>query len=86
MLPVGLSESQPGLGGEVKPGIAPQPPWRIKSNDPYGGVLLWTSGPREGRSGGDQVGLDTACEPGTWEAMSKMHPAKLRAEYVGAVI
>lgn len=41
---------------------------------------LW---PRGGRSGGDQVGLDTAW---TWGAMSKMHPAKRRAEYVGDVI
>lgn len=41
---------------------------------------LW---PRGGRSGGDQVGLDTACEPGTWGAMSKMHPAKRRAKYMG---
>ena len=50
------------------------------------GVLLQTSGPREGRSGGDQVGLDTAYEPGRWGAMSKMYPAKLRAEDIGDVI
>lgn len=68
MLSVGLSESRPPLGWEVKPGITPQPPRRIKANDPVNGgwVLLQTSGPREGRSGGDQVGLDTACEPGRW--------------------
>lgn len=82
MLSVGLSESRPRLGWEVKPGIAPQPPRRIKSNDPMDG----SSGPREGRSGGDQVGLDTACEPGRWGAMGEMHPAKLRVEDLEDVI
>lgn len=50
------------------------------------GVLLWTSGPREGRHGGDQVGLGTVCEPRRWGVMNKMHPVKLRAEDVGDVI